>query len=175
MVALLCALAFQSSFAKVLDASGSGFTIRQEFLIAADRQQVYETAVTRVAQWWSSDHTFSGDAANLYIEPRVQGCFCETFDDNGGVVHMVVTFLNPNSMVRLTGGLGPLGLMGVSGNMTWEFEDTEEGTRLVLTYVVGGYSAAGLDSMAGPVDDVLAEQFARLKSLLETGEAAPQS
>ncbi len=177
-VLLSSALPVTALRAEVLDANRSGFSVRQEILIAAPRLQVYQAAVTRVAEWWSSDHTFSGDAANLYIEPRLQGCFCEKIieeGNDGGVVHLVVTFISPGHMLRLTGGLGPLGLLGTNGNLTWEFKDADEGTLLVLNYVVGGYSAAGLDTMATPVDNVLAEQMARLKSLLETGKAVPQS
>jgi uncharacterized protein YndB with AHSA1/START domain len=174
-LALASVLASTSLSAEVVDASPNGFTVRQELLIKAERTQVYDAAVNRVGQWWSSAHTFSGDADNLYLEPRLQGCFCERIAEEGGVVHLLITFISPNHMLRLTGGLGPLGLLGVSGNMTWEFQDANEGTLLVLTYVVGGYSASGLDTLATPVDNVLAEQMTRLKNLLETGKADSQS
>jgi hypothetical protein len=174
-LALAGMLAAPSLFADVVDSSPNGFTVRQEILIEAERTEVYDTAVGRVGQWWSSAHTFSGEADNLYIEPRLQGCFCEKIAEEGGVVHLLITFISPNHMLRLTGGLGPLGLLGVSGNMTWEFQDADEGTLLVLTYVVGGYSASGLDTLATPVDNVLAEQMTRLKNLLETGKADSQS
>ena len=73
----------------------------------------------------------------------------------------------------MTGGLGPLGLMGVDGNMTWEFEDADGGTRVRFTYAVGGYMAGGLDQMAGPVDRVLGEALTRLKAFAETGDPEP--
>lgn len=174
-LALASILATPALLAEVVDSSPNGFTVRQEILIAAERTQVYDTAVNRVGQWWSSEHTFSGEAGNLYIEPRLQGCFCEKIAEEGGVVHLLITFISPNHMLRLTGGLGPLGLLGTSGNMTWEFQDADEDTLLVLTYVVGGYSAAGLDALATPVDNVLAEEMTRLKNLLETGKADSQS
>ena len=60
----------------------------------------------------------------------------------------------------MTGGLGPLGLMGVNGNMTWEFFDDDNGTRIRFTYAVGGYSPDGLDTIAGGVDYVIAEALA---------------
>ena len=72
-------------------------------------------------------------------------------------------------MLRLTGGLGPLGLMGVAGNMTWEFDEVEGGTRVTLRYAVGGYLDGGLDTMAGPVDAVLLEQMTRLQQFIATG------
>lgn len=162
-----------SAIAAVTDAAPSGFTVRLEVEIAAGQDEVYDVVVGRINEWWSSDHTFSGDAANMYIEQKLGGCFCESFAEDGGVVHMLVTFLNRGRMVRLTGGLGPLGLMGVSGNMTWEFNSSEAGTLWVLTYAVGGYSASGLDKIAGPVDQTLAEQMQRLRALVETGSASP--
>jgi hypothetical protein len=86
------------------------------------------------------------------------------------LVHMTVTFVNPGVMLRFTGGLGPLGLMGVNGNMTWEFEEHEQGTLVTVNYAVGGYLDGGLDALASAVDGVLVEEFQRLKQLVETGE-----
>ena len=68
------------------------------------------------------------------------------------------------------GGLGPLGLMGVSGNMTWEFEDHEDGMQLTLNYAVGGYLNGGLDAVAEAVDGVLVEQIENLRKLVEAGD-----
>jgi len=103
----------------------------------------------------------------MYIEARTQGCFCERLGDTGGVVHLVVTFVNPGVILRLSGGLGPLGLMGVSGNMTWEFVDAENGTFVKLNYAVGGYMDGGLDSIAEAVNGVLVEQMTSLKAFVE--------
>jgi hypothetical protein len=57
--------------------------------------------------------------------------------------------------------------MGVSGNMTWEFADSGDGTAVTFSYAVGGYFPGGLDGMAGDVDAVLGEQLDRLKNLVE--------
>ena len=122
-------------------------------------------------RWCSSAHTVSGDARRLSISATPQGCFCESFGGGAGVVHLTVTMVNPGVILRLTGGLGPLGLMGVIGNMIWEFEDTDAGTRVRFTYAVGGYRAGGLEEMTGPVDNVIGDALARLKAYLETGDA----
>ena len=84
---------------------------------------------------------------------------------------MTVTFANPTVLLRLTGGLGPLGLLGVDGNMTWEFADGEDGTTIRFSYAVGGYRPGGLDEIAGPVDYVIGEALSRLKAHIETGDA----
>lgn len=153
--------------AEVLDSAAGGFTVSSRTEISASRIDVYNAAVNNIGDWWSDDHTLSGNAANLYIEARTQGCFCERLGDGAGVVHLTVTFVNPGVVLRLTGGLGPLGLMGVSGNMTWEFEDSETGTLVTLKYAVGGYLPDGLDSIAAAVDGVLVEQMTNLKAYVE--------
>ncbi len=151
----------------VLDAAAGGFTISYQTEISAARIDVYNAAVNNIGDWWGDDHTYTGDAGNMYIEAKTQGCFCEKLGVDGGVVHLVVTFVNHGEMLRLTGGLGPLGLMGVNGNMTWEFTDSEEGTIVTLNYALGGYMAGGLDSIAEAVDGVLVEQMTSLKAFVE--------
>jgi len=155
------------SGAEVVDAEASGFTTRHSLAVSRPRADVYRAAVGKIGSWWSDDHTVSGRASNMYLEAEPQGCFCERLGENAGVVHMTVTFVNPAVMLRLSGGLGPLGLMGVNGNMTWEFADGEEGTTLTWSYAVGGYFPGGLEQMAGAVDAVLIEQMTRLKEFLE--------
>lgn len=155
--------------AEVVDASGSGFTTRHSIVIEAARADVYRDVVRHIGDWWSDDNTMSGDASNIYLDAVPQGCFCERLGA-GGVVHLTVTFVNPTVMLRLTGGLGPLGLMGVNGNMTWEFDDSGRGTEVTWSYAVGGYVAGGLDRLAPAVDSVLIEQMNRLKEYSETGK-----
>ena len=154
---------------EVVDANSNGFTVRNTTTIAADRLATYVAAVANVGDWWSSDHTISGNAANLYIDASVPGCFCETLGQGAGLVHMTVSFVNPGVMLRLTGGLGPLGLMGVAGNMTWEFEEADGVTTVTLQYAVGGYMPGGLDTIAPAVDGVLIDAMTRLKLFVETG------
>jgi len=155
--------------AEVTDASANGFTLVHEVTVDASRAEAWSAAVRDVGLWWNPDHTISGNAALLTIDARPLGCFCEAA--GGGVVHLTVTVVSRNVMLRMTGGLGPLGLMGVNGNMTWEFSDDDSGTRIRFFYAVGGYSADGLDNIAGNVDFVIGEALQRLKAYVETGDA----
>lgn len=157
--------------AEVMDAGQNGFTTVTEVTVDASRDAVWAAAIEDIGLWWSSDHTISGDATRLSITPIPQGCFCESLGSQAGVVHMTVTMVSPGVVIRLTGGLGPLGLMGVNGNMTWEFEDIEGGTRVKFTYAVGGYHAGGLDAVSVPVDYVIGGALARMKAHIETGNA----
>jgi hypothetical protein len=59
--------------------------------------------------------------------------------------------------------------MGVNGNMTWEFLDADEGTRVRFTYAVGGYAKDGMETLAPAVDYVIGEALDRLKAYVETG------
>jgi len=153
--------------AEVVDSADNGFTVRHERVVSAPRAEVYGAAIDDIGEWWSSAHTMSGDARNLYITTTIPGCFCEKLGEYGGLVHLTVTLVNPGVLLRLTGGLGPLGLMGVDGNLTWEFEDAEGGTLVRWQYAVGGYRDGGLGELAGPVDAVLGEQLEGLWEFVE--------
>ena len=169
-VLLLATIAFGAS-AEVTDSSDNGFTTVHEVVIEDTRPRVWQAAVDEIGQWWSDDHTVDGNASRMSINAVPQGCFCETFENGGGVVHLTVTFVNPQVILRLTGGLGPLGLMGVNGNMTWEFFDDDAGTRVKFTYTIGGYRPGGLGAISLPVDYVIGEALQRLKAHVETGDA----
>ncbi len=171
LAGIVLLLLLPAAFAEVKDSSPSGFTTVHEVVIDVKRARAWRIAIRDVDRWWSPDHTISDDASRLSLSAEPQGCFCEDLGGDAGVVHMVVTMVVPEVVLRLTGGLGPLGLMGVAGNMTWEFEDAGEMTRVTFTYAVGGYRAEGLGGMAEVVDRVIGEQLLRLKSYLETGDA----
>lgn len=170
LIALLATSAPAS--AEVVNAAAGGFAVRSQIAIKAPADTVWRMLVSHVGEWWHQDHTYSGSAANLYIEPRALGCFCERLGDDGAVVHMTVTFFNPGKMLRLTGGLGPLGLMGVDGNMTFSLSSGDGLTYVKVDYMVGGYAPDGLDKIAPAVDQVLADQVQRLRRLVENGNAA---
>ena len=164
LVALLLPL---PAVAEVVDAGPDGFKVVHEVVIDAERAAVWQAALD-VGSWWSDDHTISGEARRMSIDPRPQGCFCEMLSPTDGVVHLTVTTISTNSMLRLTGGLGPLGVMGASGNLIWEFTDAEGMTHVTFTYAVGGYYEGGIESMAEPVDFVIGEALNRLKQHIES-------
>jgi len=151
--------------AEVTDKDKHGFSLVQETVVSVDPATAWAAAVDNVHLWWHPDRTISGDAGLLSIDARPLGCFCEA--TGGGVVHLQVTTVSPGVILRMTGGLGPLGLMGVNGNMTWEFFDTGDGTRIRFSYAVGGYSPDGLDNIAEPVDAVIGEALLRLQMYID--------
>lgn len=164
-VFLVLGAASNIATAEVTAVDKHGFTLVHEVTVGATRAAAWTAAVDNVDKWWNADHTISGNASLLSIDARPLGCFCEAA--GGGVVHLTVTTVSRNVNLRMTGGLGPLGLMGVNGNMTWEFFDTDAGTMIRFAYAVGGYSPEGLDSIAPAVDFVIGEALQRLKTYID--------
>ena len=156
--------------AAVVDVTAAGFTVRHVIEVSARGWSAYQTLTDRIGTWWDPNHTFSGRSTNLTIDARPGGCFCEQLP-NGGVRHMTVMYADPGKLLRLTGGLGPLQELAVSGAMTWAFTQAGNKTTITLTYAVGGYSPGGLQTLAPAVDAVLGAQVARLKRLIDTGRA----
>ena len=138
--------------------------------IAASPDSVYRSLI-HPEKWWNPAHSYSRDAENLSLDARAGGCFCEKLP-NGSVEHMRVVYLAANQALRMSGALGPLQASGVSGAMTWRLSPAANGTKLELTYSVGGFMAGGFESIAPAVESVLREQAERLKRFVETGAPA---
>lgn len=169
MAALFLAGSAATASAAVADVGENGFTLRDTLTLSVPPAKAY-AAMVDVGKWWASDHTYSGDAANLSLEPRANGCWCEKLPAGGGVRHMGVVFVMPGKTIRLEGGLGPLQAMGVAGSMEWKFEPAEKGTKAEVRYVVGGYNPGGFKEIASGVDAVLHEQVERYRRFAETGK-----
>jgi uncharacterized protein YndB with AHSA1/START domain len=166
LLALIGAAARASG--EIADVSDNGFTFRDTFTLSLPPTRAYAGLID-VGRWWGSDHTFSGDAANLSIDAKPQGCWCEKLPNGGGVRHMTVLTAIPGKLMRFEGGLGPLQALGVAGSMTWKFEPAQMGTIVEVRYVVGGYNPGGFKELAPAVDSVLHSQIARYKRFVETG------
>jgi uncharacterized protein YndB with AHSA1/START domain len=155
--------------AEVVSATPTTMEISQVVTVDAPITQVWD--VLRSPQrWWSKDHTYSDDSANLYMDGQATGCFCERFPDRkGSVEHARIVYIQPPQMIRLTGALGPLQAEAVVGTLTFKLApEGSNATRLTLSYVVSGYVRAGADTLAPKVDEVLALQVLNLKSAAES-------
>ncbi len=166
-LAVACALICPAQ-AAVKDAAANGFSVGAVVHFAAAPDKVYGALIVP-GKWWSSQHTFSKNAANLTLDAKAGGCWCETVPGGGSVQHLIVVYAQPGSALVLRGPLGPLQGLGVDGALTVELKAAGGGTDLTYTYNVGGYLKDGLSSWAPPVDGVLGEQFGRLKAFVETG------
>lgn len=157
--------------AKVLDVSDRGFAVREEAEVPVTPDEAW-AMLLKPSAWWNPEHTWSGSAANLSIDPRAGGCFCEVLPDpasakagpRGGVEHMRVVFVERPRALRMTGLLGPLQSGAGAGTMTVQLKpgDDEKHTLIVLEYVVGGYLRTPNEKLAPAVDGMLGEQVRRL-------------
>ena len=149
--------------------SPTGFisTFREEVKAAPD--DVWK-AITQLPRWWSDSHTYSGKAENMSVDLHAGGCWCERWGDGQSVQHGQVVWVQPGRVIRFFASLGPLQELAVNGVLTLVTSAQDGKTLLRMTYRVAGNADAGLDKLAPVVDQVLAVQYARLKSLAETGK-----
>lgn len=150
--------------AAVLESDSGGFVSAHEVAIAAPPERVFEALVAEVGAWWDPAHTYTGDASNMTFSEFP--ALWERFDDEGFVRHMAIDMVRPPTTLRLSGGLGPLQPLAVTGSMTFEIEDAGNGTKLAYRYLVNG---RGLEGWADPVDRVMVGQLERLQRYVETG------
>ena len=171
-------LASVPASAEVVTKSENGFVVRLAAEVTAPPAEAWRT-LTTPAQWWSSQHTFSGEAANLTFDPVVGGCFCELLprpvdapegQKLGGVQHMRVVYIEPPRAMRLVGALGPLQSEALSATMTMTVKPTTtpagKGSRILFEYVVGGFMRYTVDEIAPAVDRMLAAQMLSLAGKL---------
>jgi uncharacterized protein YndB with AHSA1/START domain len=166
--AALALLLVTTASADVVSATPTTMEIHDAITIDAPIQQVWDT-LRSPQRWWSKDHTYSDDSANLYLDTQATGCFCERFPDRkGSVEHARILYIQPPRMIRLSGALGPLQAEAVVGTLTFKLDpEGSNATKLTLDYVVSGYVRAGADTLAPKVDEVLALQVVNLKSAAE--------
>ena len=166
--AALAAISIASAHAAVTGASANALALSETVHVAAAPGKVY-AALIRPSRWWSSDHTFSGNAANMSLDARAGGCWCEKLPGVGSVQHMTIIYADPGKKLRLSGALGPFQGMAVDGVMTWTLAPSDGGTDVTMTYSLSGAVDGGFQSMGPAVDGVLGEQITRLKQFIEAG------
>ena len=153
------------------------FVVRHTETVAASPETAWDVLVSP-ADWWSGEHSFSGDAENFILDARAGGCFCEMLPagderpEPGSVRHLEVIFLDPGKAMRLSGALGPLQSEPLHGVLTITFKPVDDETRILFEYAVGGPSRFDPQSIAPAVDAVIGEQLERLAALLGQGKAS---
>jgi uncharacterized protein YndB with AHSA1/START domain len=154
--------------AETSQVSGGGFTVTHAAVVAGEPEQVWQ-AFTQLPRWWKPSHTWSGQSSNMTLDAQAGGCWCERWGEGQSAMHGRVLLALPGSALRLQAWLGPLQEMPVAGVLTFGTAKRDGQTRLRVTYRVAGGGDAGLDKLAAPVDEVIGEQFKRLKLFIETG------
>ena len=164
-IAIVAAMAFGTARAEVKDSAPNGFTIENSQVVPVAAATAWKALVDDVGRWWPKDHTWWGDASKLSIQARAGGCFCE-IDGERQAWHMTVTFVDPGSTLRMTGGLGPLQGMGADGALEWRFAKAAEGTKITLWYRAGGYTPDDMSKFVPVVDKVQGQQLGGLADYL---------
>ena len=166
--------------AEVVEETPTGFTTRDSVVVKGTPYEVW-LALIAPAKWWNKSHTWSGDAANLYISPQANGCFCELLPPpadapeeirRGSALHMTVIQADPGKALRMRGGLGPLQSEPADGVLTVALSKSGEGTRIVWEYVVGGPMRYKVPEISKAVDGVMSQQLRGLARLLGPLDAA---
>ena len=161
-VALGVLLVPATAHAEVVSANAHGFEIRHIVQTVTPQPAAFD-AFAQIPQWWSKDHTYSGDSANLSLSPSPGGCFCERLPTGGGVEHMRVAYVAPGERLVMTGSLGPLLYEATAGVMDVKVERIAGGSRLTMNYRAAGFANGGADKLAPLVDRVLGEQMGRYR------------
>ena len=172
-VALMALVAAPVSMAQaeVVTQSSAGFVIKLSADTTATQSDAWKALITP-SKWWSGEHTYTGDAGNLWLDAQATGCFCEKLPKPadapaeqrmGSVEHMHVVYADPQrGVLRMAGGLGPLQGEALHGTLTITLKPIEGGTRIEWDYVVGGYMRMNPEQIAPLVDKVMGEQLTRL-------------
>jgi hypothetical protein len=169
MAALMIVLPV-TALSSVVSSSPQEFTIKHTLQVRGTASAAYQAFTAQIGSWWDPAHSYSGQASSISLDARANGCLCERLASNGSVTHMTVIFADPGKLLRMNGGLGPLQSMALTGVMTVTFTTIPDGTRVEITYAVGGQPSQGLDKLAPAVDQVLGGQWTRFTRFVETGK-----
>ena len=139
--------------AEVVTSAPDHFTLKLE---AKSELSVGETWARLIepSEWWQPDHTYSGDANNLSLDPQAGGLWREDWED-GSVWHGTVLQAQPEQTLVLSAPFGPLQGLAVTSVWTISLAPIEGGgTQITFDHVTNGTAASGLDALAPAVDFV---------------------
>ncbi len=157
-------LAALPASADVVRAADDGFQIHLERTSELPSNLQYARMAT-FSDWWSSAHTYSGDAENLSLtEVAPGGIWVETWE-GGSVLHgevIAAMHRDGNHVVRFDASFGPLQSIGVEAVLTISINQDGERSKVVMDYFVTGASFQALSDIAPVVDAILTEQINRL-------------
>ena len=169
LIALFTLLLSSACLAKpvVIAVSDSGFIVENKVHIDAPADEVWTALINDIDKWWPKSHSWWGDEGKFTLQAKAGGCFCETAGSRSAQ-HMQVVFVDPQKVLRMTGGLGPLQGMGVFGSLDWVFESVPGGTQITLTYRVQGFTPDGFSKLAPVVAEVQGLQLQGLANYLRS-------
>jgi hypothetical protein len=165
--------------AEVRDVERDGFSLVMTAEAAVPRDRVF-AALTRPAEWWDAEHSWSGDIRNMSFDARAGGCWCEALGSGGSVEHGRVVAHDPaRGVIVMNSLLGPLLETAQSGQLIWRVEPAENSAASRITWIyrvaVQPTGNPAQDAVfASAVDHVLGQQLARFVAHV-SGAAMPQA
>ena len=142
--------------------SGLAIDIAQDLTFSRPRRDVF-AALTDVASWWGPPYVGKA-ATDLRLEPRLAGRFEEVWGAAGGRVLAVVTAIEPDRRLELT---GPFHLGVVYGVAEFQLDDAGTGTRLSFSH--RGIGSVSPETAAAFADGWKELLTVRLVALVEQG------
>lgn len=165
LAALAVLASASTAAAEVVARTADSFTLRYEVGAEIDPSDI-PGALVDVGRWWDSDHTYSGDAANITVDLTPGGCWCEKLADGTQFEHARVVSIAPDRIV-FDAPFGPLKGKATKAVLTVTWPPANAGWTPTWEMVVEG---PGLGAMADGVDGVMGAGFQRWLRYLERGE-----
>lgn len=170
-VVMLTLSAAPTAYAELKLAAADAVLVEHHYAVPATTEQVWNNLL-HPEDWWPADHTWSGSAANLSLQPDAGGCFCERWSGSS-VEHGRVIMVQGHTLLRIDAALGPLQDMAVTGVLTIRLTDTAGGSDIGVTYRVSATPAHQLVALADTLDRVVGQQFAGLAAAVSARASAP--
>lgn len=149
--------------AEILSSAPDHYTLYHESLTELSPDEAWARLI-EPASWWSPEHTYSGDAANLSLDLQAGGLWREDWQ-GGSVAHGGVLSVQRGTALRLDAPFGPLQGMAVNVVWTISISQTESGTLIIFDEVATGSRESGLDAIAPAIDLVKQEAIERLAAV----------
>lgn len=106
--------------------------IEQKHHINATRPVVWGLLTQRINDWWQHPFRIYEGSAHVRLELRPLGPLAEMWKDNGFAMWGHVSYVDPGSVLELT---GPCGMGGaVHGVFSFHLEDQDGGVNLTLVH-----------------------------------------
>ncbi len=166
LAGLLTALAPVAG-AEVVSSSDTSYVLRHEASTDMSPEELWKRLVNP-ASWWSAEHSYSGDADNLSLDPRAGGLWQETWDNNAVAHGQILTILE-GQVLRLEAPFGPLQAMGAYVIWTITLQPDGEGCLVVFDEIANAPAGSNLAQVAPAVDDV---KTAAIESLTASNPAS---
>src|SRR5262245_16342096 len=117
--------------AEVKSSAPDGLVIQIKEETSLSRNDAW-ARLLKIGSWWSDDHTYSGKAAMMTINPVAGGCWCEKWS-GGEVEHGRVIYIHPKETIRFSSALGPLQELGVNATLALTLSDGSAPGKTVIT------------------------------------------